>query len=754
MKKGFMPLIAILVVALLLTGFTGKKEQDPKASLEGRIKLLEAEIVELRSLLRKNPGMKLGVIQDDPGPELEPRVFLDGTRGWIEDGVNMWTAMGYNVGINTVFAPAFDLDINGNMNIAGGINDGASFGLANDVLVSDGLGGVEWGASPGGVAAYIWNQDTAAQTPANFWISGTGRADYSLIGISSVVDDFGVFGWCSAASGTGQGIWGEAGSDVGFGGSFVGGNAGTWWRITGEDAGVTSTGLAYGIMGWGHDNTGGGEGIGVLGVGNPQAAATVRMAYGTGVRGYSPTDHGVYGATDSDVSFGVYGYNAAIGGDGVFGVGNAPAAASYWGGAGVSGSSDDVGIFAHGSAASSHGLVAVGNGVGAWTIGGGAGAAITSSNIGVYARGDDTADSWGIYARSSGSNGVGAFAVSNSNPSYALVGVSAGAGWHTITGEDCGLTANGLWCGGMGWGDDAGTGRGLVGIGDATNLPLGIVTANGSGVCGFSSDGTGVFGCSDNNVGVWGYNFNTSYACIQGGSSALNTSGLLAICNTGSRAAETVGGDNLALGEYSVGIFNTPIGNGDYNGLYVGANVVAWGYWTHLKSGKGKDISAAAVLSPDANVVISGTSELRDGKGSVTFDETFKELISSDIPVNVIATPTEECNGVYVSNVSKNGFSVNELMSGKSTASFNWIAIGRREGCEERRVYAEKTLKSKIASKETVARIATTVNSVTKKENEVKESKIKRVTPQEEKGINFQKGSLKSKDLKKKKAFE
>ncbi len=728
MKKGLIPIIVILVVGLLITGFSAGKEKDENLTLQERIKKLEAELVLLKLEVRKTDGLNPDVIKDDPVKKAGPRVFLSGTRGWDEDGTNMWTAMSYNVGINTLLAPAFDLDINGDMRITGGINDGAGFGAVDYVLVADGAGAVAWEPSPAGVAGdYIWNQYTAPQSPASWWIDGKGKAvngvanDTSLIGISSGDPSRGVYGESSPSAGSG--------------------------------VGVTGVGGFFGVVGWYEPNAvvggvlGRFDNIGVFGQSNVAGGAGV---FGDGLTATS----GVYGQTNITTEYGVYGYNNAVGGDGVFGWGNGAASAGYWGGAGVSGSSDDVGIFAHGSAASSHGLVAVGNNVGPWTMGGGAGAAITSSNVGVYARGDDTNQSWGLYARSSGADGIGAFARSNADPSWALVGASATAGWYTITGEDGGLTANGLWCGGMGWGQDVGSGRGLVGVGDATNLPLGIVTYSGAGVCGFSSDGAGAFGCSDNIVGLYGFNYNSSYACIQGGNSSATTSGLLALCDEYYRALETIGGDNLALGEYSAGIFNTPIQNGDYNGLYVGANVVAFGYWTHLKSSKGEDISAAAMLSPDANIVISGTSELKGGNASIVFDEAFKDMISQEIPINVIATPTSECNGIFVSGVTKEGFAVKELSSGRSNASFNWIAIGRRKGCEERRAYAEKTLKTKIASEEAIARATTTMNPVTKRENEVKESKIKKVTPREKKDIDLQKTSLKSTNLKKKKAFE
>ena len=63
-------------------------------------------------------------------------------------------------------------------------------------------------------------------------------------------------------------------------------------------------------------------------------------------------------------------------------------------------------------------------------------------------------------------------------------------------------------------------------------------------------------------------------------------------------------------------------------------------------------------------------------------------------------------------------------------------------------------MKTNIASKESIARASVAVDPETKAENEVKESKIKRITTQDMKGVNPQKGSLKSGELKKKKAFE
>ena len=65
-------------------------------------------------------------------------------------------------------------------------------------------------------------------------------------------------------------------------------------------------------------------------------------------------------------------------------------------------------------------------------------------------------------------------------------------------------------------------------------------------------------------------------------------------------------------------------------------------------------------------------------------EKTIQETYSSDTPVKVIITPTEECNGIFLAEASSSGFLAKELMKGKSNATFNWIAIGRIKGYEKR----------------------------------------------------------------------
>jgi hypothetical protein len=52
------------------------------------------------------------------------------------------------------------------------------------------------------------------------------------------------------------------------------------------------------------------------------------------------------------------------------------------------------------------------------------------------------------------------------------------------------------------------------------------------------------------------------------------------------------------------------------------------------------------------------------------------ELLGENPTVTV--TPNGNCNGVYISSVDKNGFTVKEMNNGTSTVALSWIAVGNR----------------------------------------------------------------------------
>jgi len=131
---------------------------------------------------------------------------------------------------------------------------------------------------------------------------------------------------------------------------------------------------------------------------------------------------------------------------------------------------------------------------------------------------------------------------------------------------------------------------------------------------------------------------------------------------------------------YALTAYNNTGTGGTVKGLYVQGNAYATGGWSSfLADGK----TGFSLTSPNMEIVMSGSGSLSDGQTRISFDQPTQDAISENIPLKVIITSTSECNGVFVSNKSSEGFAVKELISGKSNATFDWIAIGRMKGYEQ-----------------------------------------------------------------------
>jgi len=90
-----------------------------------------------------------------------------------------------------------------------------------------------------------------------------------------------------------------------------------------------------------------------------------------------------------------------------------------------------------------------------------------------------------------------------------------------------------------------------------------------------------------------------------------------------------------------------------------------------------------AIESPDVEFYANGTAQLEDGVAMVRFERLFREAISPDVPVRVIVTPVGSWSGLYVESQTPEGFVVRSG-AGDASATFNWMAIGRRRGYEQR----------------------------------------------------------------------
>ncbi|HLF52298.1 hypothetical protein [Flavobacterium sp.] len=175
---------------------------------------------------------------------------------------------------------------------------------------------------------------------------------------------------------------------------------------------------------------------------------------------------------------------------------------------------------------------------------------------------------------------------------------------------------------------------------------------------------------------------------VYGGGSGSN----VAAGNTG-RQANTTTPNNLIglginggfMGGYVKGEQYGMIAKGKEFGMYVQGNTIVNEPIVQLIENPNSNIKTAAYTSTSTNVDVTtrGTNALKNGTTFVAFKEAFRNLVSKEELINVTVTPTSETNGVYVSEVTSEGFYIKENQKGTSNASFNWVAIGTRAGFEK-----------------------------------------------------------------------
>ncbi|MFC1683670.1 hypothetical protein ACFL0G_05650 [Candidatus Zixiibacteriota bacterium] len=233
---------------------------------------------------------------------------------------------------------------------------------------------------------------------------------------------------------------------------------------------------------------------------------------------------------------------------------------------------------------------------------------------------------------------------------------------------------------------------------------------------GVSTSNTAFSGYSYNgdsySFGTAGHNFNDYTRCggVLGADHSASYWGSLGYKNSGSSAyggyftsytSGTGKGDQAALG-IGLGAWGDLFG-ADIHGKVYGAYVEGGSYGlyshgavfmddlnVHLQH---SDDNATSVLyanvSTDVTVQTSGFASLSDGKSSIAFDQSFRGAVSPEVPIVVTVTPTGPCQGVYVSRVTGDGFTVVENNAGKSSVQVAFIAVGRRAGYENPRLPAE-----------------------------------------------------------------
>jgi hypothetical protein len=206
-------------------------------------------------------------------------------------------------------------------------------------------------------------------------------------------------------------------------------------------------------------------------------------------------------------------------------------------------------------------------------------------------------------------------------------------------------------------------------IGDVLAVDGGTATPDGSGgVVGFNGF---------NDFGMLGYISlaGTPY-CIYGGGDVSN----IASGNTGKMTKATnlvgLGINGGAMGGYVQGANYGMLAAGRQFGMYVQGKTLTNAPIIQLNSTEnGTRVPTYASMSTSLDVTAKGQSRVK-GNTFIPFDAAFKATVDATKPIIITITPVGQSNGLYIAEVTENGFFVKENNNGSSSVNANWIAVG------------------------------------------------------------------------------
>src|SRR5262249_45361825 len=118
------------------------------------------------------------------------------------------------------------------------------------------------------------------------------------------------------------------------------------------------------------------------------------------------------------------------------------------------------------------------------------------------------------------------------------------------------------------------------------------------------------------------------------------------------------------------------VGDVTCSGVFTGGVAVPGGRKVAMSSG-----SATENWVEDA-----GSGQLSHGATTIHLDSTFAETVNTGVEYHVFLTPKGDCEGLYVSAESPQGFEVRELRHGHSNIAFDYRIMAKRKGYENVRM--------------------------------------------------------------------
>jgi hypothetical protein len=158
--------------------------------------------------------------------------------------------------------------------------------------------------------------------------------------------------------------------------------------------------------------------------------------------------------------------------------------------------------------------------------------------------------------------------------------------------------------------------------------------------------------------------------------------------NGGGKAGETAINNGIGVwgdlfgATITGGIYGT-FTRGEHYALYAHGNVYSDGLDVRLQ--KNAEKTNTVLYTPVATSVTVqtyGYGQLSGGKCTIEFEKAFRDVVSQEKPVIITVTPVGRSNGVYLTEISSSGFSVEENNDGRSNVQFTFIAMGQRAGFE------------------------------------------------------------------------
>lgn len=300
-----------------------------------------------------------------------------------------------------------------------------------------------------------------------------------------------------------------------------------------------------------------------------------------------------------------------------------------------------------------------------------------------------------IYGEAQGAQVVGVFGSTNASDGYGLAGSNSSSSGNAVGVGGVTYSTTGAGVAGLHF-SPTGLGTGVIGATNSpeasggtfvNNAPLGNGEGRGLYARSAQFPGPGALGHSLHPTGLGvvglGENNNTYFHIINNGAGGAFTASRYGVIGFA-----TAGTDDRYGGAFFAGPPLPPNNTFPYYAYVasvaggvaykvVGTGVVSTILWDHTKRHR---IAFFAPEAPEILLMDMGEGQLQEGRAYIQLDPDFSANIHVDAqhPLRVFIQLRGECNGVYVTNESAQGFEVRELQGGRSNAPFFWQVFANR----------------------------------------------------------------------------